>query len=51
MSDFREYCRNLTDDQLLNVIDKERAGMETDPDREADYRDAREEAIARGLIL
>ena len=51
MSDFREFCRGLTDTQLQNVVEKERDGKERDPDREADYRDAREEAAARGLDL
>jgi hypothetical protein len=33
-SDFRAYCRTLTDRQLANVIDKEREGASRDPDRE-----------------
>jgi len=48
--DFRNYCRTLTDAQVLNVVEKERAGAETDESREQDYQDAREEAISRGLM-
>ena len=48
-SDFGAYCKTLTDNQVLNVIEKEREGMQNDPDREADYQAAKEEAVRRGI--
>lgn len=49
MSDFRDYCRGMTDEQVRNILDKEDEGRKRDPDREADYRDAREELVSRGI--
>lgn len=49
-SDFRTYCRQLTDSQVLAVVQKENEGRIRDRDREADYRDAVAEAVDRGIM-
>lgn len=43
--DFRGYCRNCTDSQVLAVFDKEKAA-----NRRVYAQIAREEAIKRGLL-
>ena len=47
MSEFRNYVRNLTDAQVLGVIEKE--SESTDPSREQDLQDAKDEAAERGI--
>jgi hypothetical protein len=51
MNNFALFCRNATDSQLLAILEKEEKGRHIDSDRESDYRDAREEAIRRGISL
>lgn len=50
VTDFAAYCATLTDAQVMEVLRRERDGMARDPDRGPDYRDARAEAVKRGLI-
>lgn len=47
--DFAGYCRQCTDTQLMNVLEKEREAMKGNPSRRTDYQKAKEEACRRGL--
>lgn len=51
MGSFQQFCRNATDAQLLAILEREREGASRDPDRESDYRDARQECVRRGLEI
>ena len=48
-SEFRAYCRTLTDAQVIAVVHKEREGAQRDPDRDPHLRAAMDEATHRGL--
>lgn len=50
MSDFALYCQNLTDSQVLAVLEKEDHARKRDENREVDFQDVRTEAIKRELI-
>lgn len=47
--DFRDYCRTLTDAQLVAVVQKEREGSRRDPDRDSHCDAAMDEANRRGI--
>lgn len=47
---FRDYCRTLTDRQVLNVMEKEKEASQWDDDRREDYLAAKAEADARGIL-